>query len=146
MRHARACVHHTYTRARARVHARVRIRTHTRAKGNTRAHIHAHAHPQTNMNIQGVGSRGHVCGRVIYRSDTYISVAAIDYFTHVELAPLSPRPARAPHSRRRDASYRARYRRYIAALALLYPSSRPQRRVPTPGVEKLPPRTVKFWH
>lgn len=79
-------------------------------------------------------AQGRAC---VHTGYTYISVAAIDYFTHRTFP--YPRRARAPHSRRRDASYRARYRRYIAALYPLptLPPGR-QRESPLPATGNYP--------
>lgn len=122
-------------------------RTLKRAHAHTLTYMFGHtrltdAHTEERARAcKGVG-RARVCACArLCTGCTYISVGAIDYFTHVELSPI---PAGRP-TRRRDASYRARYRRYIAQLSpsarRFHPSS--SAGTPTSVIGETTPRAVK---
>lgn len=120
---SRAWIRATRSRMRARTHTRTRACAHPRARTREReerARAHTHAHTRGD----GRECAGGVRGRVTYtgRAHTYRSSLSIILLMWNSLTPLTPfpldsprRPRSAPLGRR-DASYRARYRRYIATL------------------------------
>jgi len=127
---SRAWIRATRVRLRiARAHARVCASVRTLRREETRAREHT----RRNKSEHAKGwSRVHVCEVHYIQAHTYRSPLYIDYFTHVKLAPLFPA---SPRERPTRGVATPRIERDIDVTSQLSPSrpsSRRQRRVPTP--------------